>query len=106
MGKLLSSDDYLELITIDFKQQPKKVYLDSSHEAKKAIAKIINKYSDIADYRTYELKKLLCDFLERKGDLAKILAKTYQLYCLGYSFLDDLALNYGLDFSCYLKDLE
>ncbi|MEM9506238.1 MAG: hypothetical protein AAGA16_00985 [Cyanobacteria bacterium P01_E01_bin.35] len=106
MGKLLSPDDYLELITIDFKQQPEKVYLDSSHEAKKAIAKIINKYSDIAQYRTYKLEKLLCDFLERKGDLAKILAKTSQLYCRGYSFLDNLTLNYGLNIACYLEKIE
>lgn len=106
LEKLFSPDDYLELITIDFKQQPEKVYLDSYHEAKKAIAKIINQYADIADYRTYELKKLLCDFLKSKGDLAKILAKTYQLYCRGYSFLDNLALNYSLDIACYLEEIE
>jgi len=46
-----------------------------------------------------EKKKLLAllnKALARDKDLAQTLRELYQLYCHGYTFLQDIALNYGL----------
>ena len=101
LEEVLNSDDYLELISLDFTQRSEKHYLDYCYQ----INNIIEKYIDFGEYETWKLKKLLNDFLHRKGNLAKILEQFYDLYCQGYGFLDNLGMGYGLDFSCYLSEI-
>ena len=40
---------------------------------------------------------MLTKVLERDEEVPKILTAFYDLYCHGYSFLDNLGLKYGLD---------
>lgn len=97
LEEALNSDDYLELISIDFTQSNEKYYLDCCYQ----INKIIEKYIDSGEYETWKLEILLNDFLNRKGNLIEILGQFYDLYCHGYDFLDNLGLHYGLKFCDY-----
>ena len=101
LEEVLNSNDYLELISLDFTQRHEKYYLD----CRERINQIIEKYISLAEYETWKLKRLLNNFLNRKGNLVKILEQFYDLYCQGYGFLDNLGLGYGLNFSCYLSEI-
>lgn len=100
LEEVLESDDYLELISLDFTRRNEKHYLDCRYQ----INKIIEKYIALGEYETWKLTKLLNTFLNRKGDLIELLGQFYDLYCHGYGFLDNLGLHYGLEFCDY--DLE
>ena len=102
LEEVLNSDDYLELISVYFTQRNETHYLD----CRDRINNIIEKYISIAEYETWKLESLLNDFLNRKGNLVKILEQFYDLYCHGYRFLDNLGLGHGLDFSCYLTEID
>lgn len=100
----LDTDDYLKLISLDFKGLTKNN--KHIHEIKKSIQKIIDKYADLSQYQTYQLKNLLFDFLHRRKEPASTLVKFYNLYCQGYDFLERLGVYYGLNFVCYFYELE
>lgn len=97
LEEVLNSDDYLKLISIDFNKRHKKHYLDCRYQ----INKVIKKYISLAKYETWKLERLLNDFLNRKGNLIELLGQFYDLYCHGYSFLNNLGLQYGLEFCDY-----
>lgn len=82
----LSSDDYLELISLDY----------NSKFAMNEIEKILEKY---IDYVTFYREKLLMmlDIVYRKEKRTPIiLMEFYDMYCHGCDFLQKLGLEYGL----------
>ncbi|MGK7897297.1 MAG: hypothetical protein AB4372_27680 [Xenococcus sp. (in: cyanobacteria)] len=101
LEEFLNPDDYLDLISLDFREA--KLY---EEKIRYSIGCIIAGYIDISEYEAYRLKSLLCDFLDRKGNLVKILDEFYDLYCHGYKFLGSLGYPYGCTISSYLYELE
>lgn len=102
LEETLNSDDYLDLISIDYTRRNEKHYFN----CRKLIDDILKKYISLAEYETWKLERLLNDFWQRKGNLARILEQFYDLYCEGYGFLDNLGLFYGCDFSSYLSEID
>ena len=82
-------DDYIEFISLNFKSR------HVIHEMKK----IVDKYLDYGEFEKRKIDKVLNDLTNRSDDFAKSLIATYDLYCDGYSFLDNIGLGYGLTFS-------
>lgn len=89
LEQLLNSDTYIDLISLNFKDRHVK------HE----MGKIIDSFLDFGKFEERKLRKTLTDLIERTDDFAKSLIDTYDLYCLGYNFFDNLGLGYGLTFS-------
>ncbi|MCA1991300.1 MAG: hypothetical protein LDL41_04520 [Coleofasciculus sp. S288] len=83
---VLSSDDYLLLISLDF----------SETGICSKIEELIKQYVDVAEYETWRLRKLLNKVIDRDSKFPEILSEFYELYCHGYGFLDSLGLSYGL----------
>jgi hypothetical protein len=81
--------DYIDFISLNFKDSHFK------HEMKK----IVDKYLDYGEFEKRKLKKILNNIIAKNADFAKSLIGTYNLYCLGYSFLDNIGLGYGLTFA-------
>lgn len=85
LEKYLTPDDYLALISFDFKD--KRSVID--------IEKLINPYLDYSKYYSKNLIAVLLSLINRPNDLEK-LATIYDWYCQGYAFLGELATKYGL----------
>jgi hypothetical protein len=83
---VLHEDDYLNLIGLDFSQQ------SSHYEA----TKILRRYVHAGEYETWKLRTLLLTVINQEQDLRRSLCECYELYCSGYSFLDNLGLGCGL----------
>jgi hypothetical protein len=82
----LSDDDYLELLSFNYKKGAAK------HELFNLLARLI----DLGEYEKWKLIGLLhkakvCDI-----NLPGILEQFYDLYCHGYGFLNTLGLGFGL----------
>lgn len=86
LGKMLSDEDYLNLISLDFSKQSSKYEID----------KILRRYFALCEYETWKLRKLLIMVINKKGNLPQALSEFYELYCDGYCFLESLGLAYGL----------
>ncbi|MEZ0611675.1 hypothetical protein ACAW74_24405 [Fibrella sp. WM1] len=84
--RLLSPDDYLELIALNFKKSG----------AKYELWNLLKKQIDLGEYETYKLVELLTEAKKNTDRLPYILMEFYGLYCRGYGFLQELGLNYGL----------
>lgn len=84
-----SQADYLEFISLNFKSR------HVIHEMKK----IIDKYLDYGEFEKRKIDKVLNDLISKTDDFAKSLIATYDLYCDGYGFLDNIGLGYGLTFA-------
>ena len=82
----VSSDDYLELISLDF----------NSKHASYELEKIICKYADYSKFEALRMIDLLNKALINNEDTGVVLITFYDLYCDGYYFLDTLGLGYGL----------
>ncbi len=89
LEQLLDNDTYIDLITLNFRNK----YI--KHE----IGKIIDSFLDFGKFEERKLRKVLIDLIERTDDFAKSLIDTYDLYCSGYTFFENLGLGYGLTFS-------
>jgi hypothetical protein len=83
---ILPDNGYLELIELDYRKD----------SAKYEIEKILGKYLDYGSYEKRKMIRLLEEALKRTEKLPYILMEFYDLYCHGYTFLDDLGLGYGL----------
>lgn len=83
---LLSSDDYLELISLNYRLP------SSLYEAQK----IFEKYIDYGTYYECRLRRVLQKIIDQPTDVHKYIEQCYDMYCHGYSFLDNLGLGYGL----------
>lgn len=94
----LSDDDYLSLISINYKL-PSAVY-----DAKN----IIKRYVDISKYYEWYLLKLLKNILDRAPAVHVEIEECYHLYCEGLGFIDNLAIGFGLAIAapppCYSAD--
>jgi hypothetical protein len=91
---LLDNETYIELISLNFKDRHIK------HE----MSKVIDPRLDFGKFEDRKLKKILNDLLNRTVDFTKSLIDTYDLYCSGYKFLDNLGLRYGLTFATDFYD--
>ncbi|ROS66355.1 hypothetical protein [Vibrio crassostreae] len=86
LEKILNPDDYLELISISYKM-PSGLY-----EAQK----ILSNYFSLGKYHEWALRNLLGKIVSKPADVHKYIEQSYDLYCEGYDFLDNLGLGYGL----------
>ena len=84
---LLSEDEYLELISFNYKKN------GSKYELVNLLSK---KYVDLGEYEKWKMLNLLYAAKNRDERLPDILRQFYNLYCRGYNFLNDLGLGYGL----------
>jgi hypothetical protein len=89
LERLLDSDTYIDLISLNFKDRHVK------HE----MGKLMDPFLDFGKFEERKLRRTLNDLIERTDDFAKSLIDTYYLYCSGYNFFDNLGLGYGLTFS-------
>ena len=87
LESLLGEDDYLELISVNFKKNGAKYEL---------VNLLSDKYVDLGEYEKWKLLDSLKTALKRNEHLGPILREFYDLYCRGYGFLNDLGLGYGL----------
>ncbi len=83
---LLNSEEYLSLISLSYKQP------SSLYEAEK----ILKRYIDVGKYYDWYLRRVLQKIIEHQNDVHKYIEQCYDMYCDGYSFLDNLGLGYGL----------
>lgn len=86
LESLLSSDEYLDLISLTYKQP------SSLYEAEK----ILRPRIDIGKYYDWYLRRILQKVIEYPADVHKYIEQCYDMYCDGYGFLDNLGLGYGL----------
>lgn len=82
----LLDEDYFNLISLDFSRR------DSRYEA----IKILERHTNMGEYATWKLSKLLSLFISQEGDSLSLLREFYKLYCNGLYFLDRLGYEYGL----------
>ncbi len=99
LESVLSSDDYFELISLNYKKSG----------AKYELLKVIERNVDLGEFETVKLLKLLKEAQLKNEKLPDILEQLYDLYCDGFYFLDDLGLGFGLhiaapDIGNYDKD--
>lgn len=83
---LLKLDDYLDLISFSFKKPG----------AKYELGKLLKKHIDLGEFETYKMLELLYEAKQKTDRLPYILMQFYDLYCRGYSFLQDLGIEIGL----------
>ncbi|AFY73225.1 hypothetical protein Syn7502_01116 [Synechococcus sp. PCC 7502] len=83
---ILSKDDYLYLISLDFSNKWVKYKIDN----------ILRRYIDLGEYETWKLKHLLFAFINEDGNPQQLLDDIYDLYYDGYYFLESLGLGYEL----------
>ena len=81
--------DYIEFVSLNFKDR------HVIHEMKK----VVNKYLDFGEFEKRKIDKILNDLVIKSDDFAKSLIATYDLYCDGYYFLDNIGIGYGLTFA-------
>lgn len=84
--KYLKPDDYLDLISLNFKKS----------RAKYELWKLLQTHIDIGEFETYKMLRLLKDAQQKNARLPYILIEFYDFYCKGYNFLQDLGLGIGL----------
>lgn len=90
LESLLGQDDYLNLISLDYRST------GSIYEAKKILEECI----DISEYEAWRVSKILKAIVNRSPDVHMYIEQCYDLYCHGYGFLDNLGLGYGLSVAC------
>lgn len=76
----------MKLISLNYKQS------SSLHEAEK----ILKRYIDTGKYYDWYLRSVLQKIIDHPSDAHSYIEKCYDMYCDGYSFLDNLGLGYGL----------
>lgn len=86
LESLLTADDYLDLISYGYK----------GDRVKYGLYKLLEKHIDKGEYEKWKMLRRLRKALQRDEELPQILMAFYDLYCKGYSFLDNLGLGYGL----------
>lgn len=88
---IFSKEDYFYIIDFDFKDK----------NSYKRIEDLILKYINISEFEVYRLITIL----ENICNIDNLL-KIYDEYCKGYYFLDILAIDYALDLSTAIYELE
>lgn len=85
----LGEETYVDLVSLNFKDRHIK------HE----MGKVIDPFLDFGKCEERRLIRLLSDLIERTQAFGRSLIDTYDLYCSGYYFFDNLGLGYGLNFA-------
>ena len=93
LEQYLMPDDYLALISLDFKDKRSIIEIE----------KLSTPYLDYLAYYHQHITDTLLSLINTPNDLDK-LVKIYDWYCQGYEFLRKLALAYGLSAQHYLWD--
>ena len=83
----LDSEDYINLISLDFKKSSTK------HD----LYNFLKKHTDIGEFEAYKMLELLKEAQQKNDKLPYLLMEFYDLYCSGYDFLQDIGLGMGLD---------
>ncbi len=86
LERLLSPDDYLDLISLSFKKSG----------AKYELWNLLRKNIDIGEFETFKILELLNIAKQKSERQPLAIMEFYDLYCKGYSFLRNLGLSYGL----------
>ena len=84
--EVLNPNLYLELISFDYSHE------SSFKEFQISFAKFVDRYK----FEVERIKDYLCSIIDRDENCAKSILMTYELYCMGYEFLQKLGLKYGL----------
>ncbi len=93
----LSAEDYLELITFNYKP----------NYAKYDFYPMLEKHVDMGRYEFYRIRTYLNDILKKDSEYPRLVANSYDEYCDGYGFFDGLAFGYGLPFQeRYYNDVQ
>jgi len=87
---ILSSNDYLELISLDYQKQ------SSLYEA----TKILEAHFSVGKYYDWYIRRLLNHIVKRSENAQLYIVECYDLYCDGLNFLDNLGIGYGLGLTC------
>ncbi|MEL6928516.1 MAG: hypothetical protein AAFO95_07770 [Cyanobacteria bacterium J06600_6] len=82
----LNAEHYLAIIAIDFS---KPASLSKAEQ-------ILRQYIDLGKHYERYISVVLQQIIERSPDVHIYIEQCYQLYCHGFTFLSDLALDYGL----------
>ncbi|GDY27759.1 hypothetical protein AHAT_36490 [Agarivorans sp. Toyoura001] len=90
LEETLNSDDYLELISINYKI-PSGLY-----EAEK----VLSNYFSMGKYYEWNIRNILQKITDKPTDVQKYIEQCYDLYCDGFDFMDNLGLGYGLGITC------
>jgi len=90
LEEILSSNDYLELISINYKT-PSGLY-----EAEK----VLSSYFSMGKYYEWNIRNILQKITEKPNDVHKYIEQCYDLYCDGFDFMDNLGMGYGLGLTC------
>jgi len=83
---ILSNDDYLDFVSLNYKK----------NGAKYELYYLIKKQIDLGEFETFKMLGLLEETKKKDENLPCYLMEFYDLYCRGYSFLQDIGLGYGL----------
>lgn len=94
--RYFSADDYLTLISINYKLNL------SRYE----VIKVLERYADFGKLEAYRVVGILESALNNDINLGEYLIDIYELYCDGYSFLETIALRYGLICTYTSKDYQ
>ncbi|MBO3272552.1 hypothetical protein [Hymenobacter defluvii] len=88
LEKVLDSDDYFELISLNYKDRV------ALHNLKK----LLDKYIDCGQVYTEELKQILQKIINyaNADEVLTALVDSYDWWSDGYSFLEDLGFTYGM----------
>lgn len=86
LEKYLSADDYLDLISLNYKK----------NGVKYDLWKLLTQHIDLGEFEAYKMLGLLKDAQQKTDQLPYILIRFYDLYCKGYGFLEDLGIGFGL----------
>lgn len=91
----LTSDDYLELISLNFK----------ACGSSQTVTKIFERYIDFGKFETWKMYRLLNQVVHKKNNYPFAIAEFYDLYCHGYYFLQNLGLGYSLSIEVPAKNI-
>ncbi len=78
-------DDYLELISLSY----------SRDEAPYQLHRILAPYTDFGEVQKRNLLPILESIVRCDAGTERALIETYDLYCAGYGFLDNLGMGFG-----------
>ncbi len=90
LEKKLSSDDYLRIISINYKTS------SGLYDAEK----VLSNYFSMGKYYEWLVRNVLQKITERPSDTHKYIEQCYDLYCDGFNFMHNLGLGYGLGLTC------
>jgi hypothetical protein len=85
LESFLNEEDYLDLISLNYKN-------DSKYD----IYNQLKRHIDLGEFEKYKILNLLSEAQMKSERLPYILMEFYDLYCSGFDFLHNLAIDYGL----------